>query len=364
MIPRLSNSDLPRIACYVRVSRFYVYRTPHSYKSATEQGFRTLPHSSTTSSTSIPSIDQMAKASLSGLAAASLVTFTSSNPILQRQQEVAFDSPGKPILGDGSVYSADPAPLVVNETVYILTGRDEADAQTNSFVMNEWQIFEAQSPVPSGGEWTLHENVAQPQDVFSWAQSGGAYASQIVQGADGRFYLFASAQETNGAEDPFSIGVAVSDSPTGPFEDAHPDGPIISQNVPAPGNDIHNIDPSVMVDDDGRVFVYWGSFNQLRAYEIDSDMITIVGDVVDVDNLTGYFEAPWLMKRGDTYYMLYAGNNAGPESPCTPTSYHACVAYGTTSNPLGPWTFQGVILDIVSSTTSHPERISWAMNGS
>ncbi|KAJ0382482.1 hypothetical protein COL922a_012479 [Colletotrichum nupharicola] len=52
--------------------------------------------------------------------------------------------------------------------------------------------------------------------------------------------------------------------------------------------------------------------------------------------------------------MLYAANNAGADSPCTPTSYHACLAYGTASSPLGPWTFQGVFLDIVSSTTSHP----------
>lgn len=60
------------------------------------------------------------------------------------------------------------------------------------------------------------------------------------------------------------------------------------------------------------------------------------------------------MKRGSTYYMMYAANNAGGSSPCTPTSYHACIAYGTASGPLGPWTFCGIVLDIVSSTTSHP----------
>jgi hypothetical protein len=67
------------------------------------------------------------------------------------------------------------------------------------------------------------------------------------------------------------------------------------------------------------------------------------------------------MKRGSTYYLLYAANNAGPTSPCTPTSYHACIAYGTASSPLGPWTFRGVVLDIVSSTTSHPGV--YEMNG-
>lgn len=281
---------------------------------------------------------------------ASLAT---ANPILSRQVET-FESDGNPILSDGSIYSADPAPFTVGDTVYILTGRDEADTGVNSFIMNEWQIFEAAKPDPAGGTWTLHRDVAQPQSVFAWAQTGGAYASQIVEGPDGRYYLFASAQEGgSSAQDAFSIGVGVSDSPTGPFEDAHPEGPIISQNVPE-ANNIHNIDPSVLVDDDGRVFVYWGSFNQLRGVELDSDMTTIIGEIVSVEGLTGFFEAPWFMKREETYYMLFAANNAGPDSPCTPTSYHACIAYGTASEPLGPWTFQSVILDIVSSTTSHP----------
>ncbi|CRK35727.1 hypothetical protein BN1708_001357 [Verticillium longisporum] len=117
---------------------------------------------------------------------------------------------------------------------------------------------------------------------------------------------------------------------------------------------MHNIDPVVLVDDDNRVFVYWGSFNQLRGVELGSDMTTIIGSITAVISLTGFFEAPWFMKRKETYYMLYAANNAGPDSPCTPTSYHACIAYGTASSPLGPWTFRGVILPIVSSTTSHP----------
>jgi hypothetical protein len=151
--------------------------------------------------------------------------------------------------------------------------------------------------------------------------------------------------------------VAVSSNPTGPFVDAYPEGPIISQTVPSPGDSIENIDPTVLVDED-RVFIYWGTFGALYGYELASDMTTVIESRVIVTTLTGYFETPWLMKRGSTYYMLYAANNAGPDSPCTPTSYHAYIAYGTASDPLGPWTFQGVVLGIVSSTTSHPGAYS------
>ncbi|WYZ39984.1 hypothetical protein EsH8_IV_000325 [Colletotrichum jinshuiense] len=273
---------------------------------------------------------------------------------VRRQTSTAIKSTGNPILADGSIYSADPAPLVVNDTLYILAGRDEAGPTENGFVMNEWQIFEAKNPDPAGADWTLHRNIAEPQAIFSWASAGTAYASQIVQGPDGKFYLYSPVtQKDTTASDPFAIGVAVSDSPLGPFKDAHPSGPIISQTVPSPGNNIQNIDPTVLVDG-GRVYLYFGTFGALKGYELETDMVTIKGDVVDVDTLTGFFEAPWIMKRGETYYMLYAANNAGEDSPCTPTSYHACLAYGTAESGLGPWTFRGVFVDIVSSTTSHP----------
>lgn len=285
----------------------------------------------------------------------------------RRQETTTFVSQGNPILADGSVYSADPAPLVVNDTVYILSGRDEAGPTTNDFVINEWQVFSAVNPSPEGGDtWTLHRGVATPDEIFEWAAAGGAYAAQIVRGPDddSRFWLYAPVRQRDagGAADAFGIGVAVSESgPLGPFRDAHPAGPIISQTEPAPGNDMHNIDPTVLVDEgegDGpaRVYIYWGSFGALRGYELDvSDMTTVISSsAVSVGSLTGFFEAPWLMRREQTYYMLYAANNAGPDSPCTPTSYHACIAYGTAGSALGPWTFGGVILDVVSSTTSHP----------
>ncbi|KAJ3579080.1 hypothetical protein NPX13_g1486 [Xylaria arbuscula] len=283
------------------------------------------------------------------------VSPTNASP-LERRQTIEIQSTGNPILADGSYFSADPAPIVVDGTVYVISGRDQAGATENNFVINQWQIFESADPDPSGGEWTLHANVAQPQTIFSWARSGTAYAAQIVQGSDGKFYLYAPVtQSQTSSADPFAIGVAVSDSVLGPYSDAHPSGPIISQSVPSPGNNIQNIDPTVLVDDDGSVYIYFGTFGQLLAYELDTDMVTIKStSVTRVTSLTGFFEAPWLMKRGSTYYMLYAGNNAGSNSPCTPTSYHACIAYGTASSPLGPWTYRGVVLDIVSSTTSHP----------
>ncbi|WP_420239326.1 family 43 glycosylhydrolase [Telmatobacter bradus] len=260
-----------------------------------------------------------------------------------------FHSNGNPILVDGSYYSADPAPLVAGDTLYILAGRDEAPADVNDFIMNEWQIF-ATKDVASG-KWIHYPHLTRPEQLFHWAAPGRAYAGQIVEGHDHRFYFYAPvAQATDKFHDPFGVGVAVADSPLGPWKDAHPSGPIASQAMPEASR-IQNIDPTVMVDDDGRVYMYWGTFGQLLGVELAQDMITPIGPVVHVSSLKGFFEAAWLFKRGKTYYLSYASNLVGPE--CTPTLYHACLAYGTSDSPLGPWTYRGVLLGPVSSTTSH-----------
>ncbi|KQM66310.1 MULTISPECIES: family 43 glycosylhydrolase [unclassified Sphingomonas] len=266
-------------------------------------------------------------------------------------------SRGNPILSDGRYYSTDPAPFVDGDTLWILAGRDEAPAGVNDFVMNEWQLLATTDP--KRGTWRHYPAIARPEAVFAWAEPGRAYAGQIVKGRNGRFYLYAPVlTRDDTAQDRFAIGVAVADRPTGPWRDAHPAGPIVSQRVPV-ANDIQNIDPTVLIDDDRRVYLYWGTFGRLRGVELAADMVTPIGEERAITGLTGFFEAPWLMKRHGTYYLLYAANNAGPDSPCTPALYHACQAYGTAPSPLGPWTYRGVLLAPVSSTTSHAGAVAF-----
>lgn len=267
----------------------------------------------------------------------------------------SFTHQGNPILADGSYYSADPAPLVADDQLYIYTGHDEAGPAVNDFVMNEWGAFRTGDV--ASGEWTHYPSLMRPENVFTWAATGRAYAGQVVQGPDGRFYWYVPVSEkVSTAADKFAIGVAVSDSPTGPWAD-YLGGPLISQRVPT-ANTIQNIDPTILVEGQ-RVFLYWGTFGQLRYLELQADMRTPVGTQTSITGLTGYFEAPWIFKRGSTYYLAYAGNNAGPTSACTPANYHACIAYATASSPQGPWTYRGTVLTPVSSTTSHPGIIEF-----
>jgi putative cell wall-binding protein len=253
-----------------------------------------------------------------------------------------------PILSDGSYYSADPATLVADDTLYIFAGRDEAGPTQNDFIMNEWQTFST-TDVESG-QWEHQPAVMRPEEAFDWATPGRAYAGQAVEGTDGRYYWYVPvSQRDPQSENAFAIGVAVADSPTGPWTDAI-GGPLLSQRIL--GNDIENIDPTVLVDDDGRVYLYWGTFGQLRAIELDPSMTSLIGEPVTVTGARGFFEAPWLFKRGETYYLAYAGNEVSPS--CTEAVYHACISYATSPGPMGPWTYTGRVLAPVSSTTSHP----------
>ena len=267
-------------------------------------------------------------------------------------------STSNPILSDGTDYTADPAPLVAGGKLYIITGRDTAGPGINDFQMPEWQMLETADD-PMAGRWTHYPHFLKPDAVFKWAAPGRAYAAQIVQGPNGKFYLYAPViYAAATTRDKFAIGVAVANTPLGPWVDAHPVGPVVSQSYPI-ANDIQNIDPTVLVDDDKRVYLYWGTFGRMKGVELEPDMVTFKGTPVDVRTLNGFFEAAWLFKRNGTYYMAYAANTAGPMSECTEAIYYACIAYGTSPSPLGPWTYRGVILDPVSSTTSHPGIIAY-----
>src|SRR5690554_4311670 len=103
-------------------------------------------------------------------------------------------------------YTADPAALVHNDKVYLYVGHDEAKAHENHYVLNEWLIFSSDDMV----NWT--EEAAFPASAFEWAK-GEAWAAHVVE-KEGKFYWYVTVE--HGTIPGKSIGVAVSDSPTGP----------------------------------------------------------------------------------------------------------------------------------------------------
>ncbi|MZI94519.1 family 43 glycosylhydrolase [Vibrio sp. CAIM 722] len=240
------------------------------------------------------------------------------------------------------IYTADPAAAVFDDTVYIYTGHDEADIDESAYVMDDWHVFSSQDLV----NWTDHGE-ALSLDEFSWASSD-AWAGQVIKRGD-KYYWYVPVN--NDDDGWFGIGVAVSDSPTGPFHDAIGQALVTDSMTP---NETLDIDPTVFIDKDGQAYLYWGNATDdgiIKMAKLKSNMIELDGDIesIDTDQVPSFTEAPYLHERNGIYYLSYAA------------SWPERIDYATADNPMGPFTYQGTILDAddVSSPTSHQSIIQY-----
>lgn len=249
------------------------------------------------------------------------------------------EPPGtNPIIRD--IFSADPAALVVGDRVYLYAGRDVST--NDKYNMPEWRAYSSSDMKT----WQAHGVVLKPTD-FKWARSD-AYASQVVE-KDGKFYFYATAKH-NAPDTAMAIGVAVSDSPTGPFVDARGTALITNAMTPEAKHDWSDIDPTVFTDHDGTSWLMWGN-EKAFIVKLKPNMIELDGPITQVD-LPHYTEGPWLHKRGDTYYVTYASWDKG-----APGEY---ISYATAKSVQGPWTYRGQLTGMAeSSNTIHPAIIDF-----
>lgn len=221
-------------------------------------------------------------------------------------------------------YTADPAPMVYNDTVFLYTTHDEDDAE--GFKMQDWLLYTSTDMV----NWTDHGVVASLKS-FDWVKrDNGAWAEQVVE-RNGKFYMYCPIHG-NG------IGVLVSDSPYGPFKD--PLGkPLVWQK-----EHWDDIDPTVFIDEDGQAYMYWGNPNCYYV-KLNEDMISYSGDIVKLKETPEHYqEGPWFYKRNGHYYLAFA-------STCCPEG----VGYAMSDSPTGPWKTKGYIMRPTERTRgNHP----------
>lgn len=241
-----------------------------------------------------------------------------------------------------NAFTADPAPLVHDGRVYLYVGHDEAHGD-QLFNMTEWLVYSSDDMKT----WTPHGPIMKPTD-FKWAVRD-AWASQVIH-ANGKFYLYA-AVEHDDSDKGKAIGVAVSDSPTGPFVDARGTA-LIGNNTTTP-NGPHSwddIDPTVFKDTDGTTWLVWGNGKCYFA-KLKANMIELDGEVRTFD-LPDYVEGPWLHKRGALYYLTYASMDKEKRMET--------IAYATSNTITGPWTYRGLITGTAeNSFTIHPGIIEF-----
>ncbi|HKI89145.1 MAG TPA: glycoside hydrolase family 43 protein [Draconibacterium sp.] len=245
-------------------------------------------------------------------------------------------------------YTADPAPMVHDGTAYLYTTHDEDVTVKNFFTMNDWRCYSSNDMV----NWTDHGAVLSYID-FSWSR-GDAWAGQCIY-RNGKYYFYVPVNQKGGGN---AIGVAVSDSPIGPFKDAIGAPLLVGFGY---------IDPTVYIDDDGQAWLYWGNPN-LWYVKLNEDMVSYNKEVGIVKvpltkesfgfrkvknnhRTADYEEGPWFFKRNGIYYMLYPAGGI-PEH----------LAYSTSTGPTGPWVYGDTIMHVIKkggAFTNHPGYINF-----
>ena len=263
------------------------------------------------------------------------------------------------------LYTADPSAHLFDGRIYIYPSHDiEAgipfDDLGSHFAMNDYHVFSMDNPQSAV---TDHGIALQLADI-PWA--GRQLWAPDAAYKNGRYYLYFPAKGHDGL---FKIGVAISQSPAGPF---------VANPAPIKGS--YSIDPCVLRDDDENHYLYFGGIwgGQLQCYRnneyntanaepaggeaaltpkmarLSEDMTEFAEDVRDIiitdehgqallaaDNQRRFFEASWLHKYRGKYYFSYS----------TGDTHLICYAIG--DNPYGPFTYKGVVLQPVIGWTNH-----------
>lgn len=242
---------------------------------------------------------------------------------------------GNPIITDK--YTADPAAFVYRDSVYLYTGHDVAPHPKNNYEMHEWLCYSSADMV----NWKAHPSPLNVKN-FTWAKDD-AWASQVIE-RDGKFYWYVA---TEHAFIPGkSIGVAVADNPRGPFKDALGKALITNDMTLATKISWDDIDPTVIIDDDGQAYLFWGN-TQCYYAKLKRNMIELDGPIKTV-NLPAFTEAPWIHKRKGWYYLSYA------------TGFPEKIVYAMSKNINGPWAFKGILNEIAgNSNTNHQSIIDF-----
>lgn len=244
------------------------------------------------------------------------------------------------------IFTADPAPAVFEgiDSLYVYCDQDENVPGVNDFYyMEHYRVFSTADMV----NWTDHGEGVMPRSTFKWMKQGTCWASQCVKKGS-YYYWYMCGNPGPGYNYGYNvIGVGRSTKPSGPFTD--PIGkPIISA--------FGYIDPTVFIDDDNQAYLYFGNpqltyvklYSTMTGYkasgtgsnkgiyEIPLTEETVGGYKDSNDKIVGvdkYEEGPWLDKRGDKYYMIYAAGGV-PEH----------ISYSMSDSPTGPWKYMGQVM--------------------
>ncbi|WP_430787772.1 family 43 glycosylhydrolase [Actinoplanes sp. G11-F43] len=215
--------------------------------------------------------------------------------------------------------NADPNISVFGDTFWIHATTDGFDGWSGT----QFRAWSSKDLVT----WTDHGVILDLGPDVTWADNS-AWAPTIAA-RNGKYYFYFSGGLASG-NTAKHLGVAVADSPAGPFTD------LGRPLVPAGTYSGQMIDPAVFTDDDGKSYLYWGNGSSYQV-PLNDDMISFDPALVKTYKPTNYNEGSFVIKRDGRYYFMWSENDT--------RSADYRVAYATGTSPLGPWSDRvGVIL--------------------
>lgn len=249
-------------------------------------------------------------------------------------------------------YGADPFAMVYDDTVYIYMTADAYEYDANGEIKENSYSKISSIHVVSTKDMKNFTDcgeipVAGPNGVAKWAKNSWAPAAawKNIDGRDQFFLYFAD----NGG----GIGVVTADSPTGPFRD--PLGhALISRETPNCANVLWLFDPAVLVDDDGKGYIYFGGGvpqdkvdrpGTGRCAMLGDDMISLATEPVAID-VPYLFEDSGIHKFNNKYYYTYCTNWNVPDTALSEFGFsNGQIACMVSDSPLGPFVYQEKILE-------------------
>ena len=220
-------------------------------------------------------------------------------------------------------FTADPTARVFDGKIYVYPSHDIKEppgykGRPKWFVMEDYHVFSSENLT----EWKDHGVIVTRNDV-EWADPN-AYAMWAPDCVfkDGKYYFYFPAMAKSGG---FRIGVAVADKPYGPFKP-----------LATPIEGVKGIDPGVFIDKDGSAYLFY-SMDKIFVAKLKPNMVEIDGEPKVIDNLPkkGLQEGPFAFERNGIYYLTYPHVENKIER----------LEYATSTSPMGPFRWAGVILD-------------------
>ncbi|MFC2090340.1 glycoside hydrolase family 43 protein [Bacteroidota bacterium] len=220
-------------------------------------------------------------------------------------------------------FLADPGAMVYNGRVYLYCSNDDDNPMDGKGDYRMTSIVCISSSDLKN--WTDHGVVFEVPRDAAWA--GRSWAPSPVE-RDDKFFLYFG----NGGN---GIGVAVADTPLGPFKD--PIGKkLIETSTPGvlPAEHMWLFDPMAFIDDNGQAYLYFGGNgdDNVRAIKLNEDMISVDGPAVHLSALY-FFEAAWMHKHNNRYYFSYS----------TQPRAEMRIDYMICDSPMSGFTYGGVV---------------------